>query len=168
MSVTRREWMAAAACWADLLRAQVPESDKLIWFDPRDAAEIRAIAARIIPDDDTPGAERAGVIFFIDHALAGYDSDKQQLYKRGLAEIQAKRDQMFPGSRTIAGLQTDQQIALLKAMEKSEFFQQVRLHTILGFFTQPIGVKLLGVDHKMQYEPPFGYYDAEIVRGGTP
>jgi gluconate 2-dehydrogenase gamma chain len=157
----------AAACWAELLRAQPPESEKFVWFDPRDAGEIRAIAARIIPDDDTPGAERAGVIFFIDRALAGYDSDKQQLYKHGLAETQAKRVQMFPGSRTIAALPADQQIALLKAIEKSEFFQQVRLHTILGFFTQPIGVKLLGVDHKMQYEPPFGYYDAEAGRGAA-
>jgi len=160
--------MLAAACWAEVLRAQAPESEKFVWFDPRDAAEIRAIAARIIPDDDTPGAGRAGVIFFIDRALVGYDSDKQQLYKRGLAETQAKRDEMFPGSRTIASLSTEQQIALLKAIEKGEFFQQVRLHTILGFFTQPIGIKLLGVDHKMQYEPPFGYYDAEAARAGAP
>jgi len=167
MSVTRREWMLAAACWVEVLRAQPPESEKFAWFDPRDAAEIRAIAARIIPDDDTPGAERAGVIFFIDRALAGYDSDKRQLYQRGLAQTQTKREEMFPGSRTIAALSPDQQIALLKAIEKGEFFQQVRTHTILGFFTQPIGITLLSVDHKMQYAPPFGYYDAEAARGAA-
>ncbi len=153
--------MLAAACWAEVLRAQNSQSEQLMWFNPADAAEIKAIAAQIIPDDNTPGAGTAGVIWFIDRSLAGFDQDKQELYKRGLSETQAKRAELFPGSTSIASLTNDQQIALLKAIEKSEFFQQVRLHTILGFFGQPIGLKFLGVEHQMHYEPPFGYYDAE-------
>ena len=167
--------MLAAACWGEVLRAQTPESTKFAWFDPATATEIKAIAAQIIPDDDTPGAERAGVIWFIDRALAGYDQDKQELYKRGLAEAQAKRAALFPGSASIASLASDQQIALLKAIEQTEFFQQVRLHTILGFFGHPmhggnrdmVGWKLIGFDHQMQYEPPFGYYDAEARKRGA-
>jgi gluconate 2-dehydrogenase gamma chain len=165
MNISRREWMLAAACWHEVLRAQTPGDPRFAWFDPASAVEIRAIAAQIIPDDDTPGAERAGVIWFIDRALAGYDQDKQELYKRGLAETQAKRSAMFPGSASIASLTAGQQIALLKAIEKTDFFQQVRLHTVLGFFGQPIGAKFLGIDHQMSYEPPFGYYDAEAARG---
>lgn len=153
--------MLAAACWAEVLRAQNSQSEQLMWFNPADAAEIKAIAAQIIPDDNTPGAGTAGVIWFIDRSLAGFDQDKQELYKRGLSETQAKRAELFPGSTSIASLTNDQQIALLKAIEKSEFFQQVRLHTILGFFGQPIGLKFLGVEHQMHYKPPFGYYDAE-------
>ena len=34
------------------------------------AAEIEAIAARIIPSDATPGAREAGVVYFIDRALS--------------------------------------------------------------------------------------------------
>jgi gluconate 2-dehydrogenase gamma chain len=162
MNISRREWMWAAACWGEVLRAQTRE---FTWFDPASAAEIRAIAAQIIPADGGPGAEQAGVIFFIDRALAGYDRDQQELYKRGLAETQAKRKEMFPESDSIAGLTGQQQIALLKAIEKTEFFQEVRFHTILGFFGQPMGVKFLGVEHAMHYEPPFGYYDAEAARG---
>jgi gluconate 2-dehydrogenase gamma chain len=161
MKISRREWVLAAACWAEVLRAQNSQSEQLMWFNPADAAEIKAIAAQIIPDDNTPGAGTAGVIWFIDRSLAGFDQDKQELYKRGLSETQAKRAELFPGSTSIASLTNDQQIALLKAIEKSEFFQQVRLHTILGFFGQPIGLKFLGVEHQMHYEPPFGYYDAE-------
>jgi gluconate 2-dehydrogenase gamma chain len=167
--------MLAAACWTEVLRAQTPGSNSLAWFDPATAAEIKAIAAQIIPDDDTPGAERAGVIWFIDRALAGYDQDKQELYKHGLAETQAKRAELFSASTSIASLTGEQQIALLKAIEKSEFFQQVRLHTILGFFGHPmhggnrdmVGWKLIGFEHQMQYEPPFGYYDAEARKRGA-
>jgi hypothetical protein len=161
MKITRREWVLAAACWGEVLRAQNSESSQLMWFNPADAAEIKAIAAQIIPDDDTPGAGTAGVIWFIDRSLAGYDQDKQELYKRGLADTQKKRTELFPGSTSIFGLSNEQQIALLKAIEKTEFFQQVRLHSILGFFGQPTGLKFLGVEHQMHYAPPFGYYDAE-------
>lgn len=171
MQLNRRDWMLAAVCWAELLRAQPKQ---FAWFDPATASEIEAIAGEILPDDETPGAKQAGVIWFIDGALAGYDQDRRELYKRGLAEIQAKRGQMFPASSSIAGLAAEQRIALLKAIEKTEFFQQVRQHTALGFFGHPkyggnrdmAGWKLIGVEHAMHYEPPFGYYDAEALREG--
>jgi gluconate 2-dehydrogenase gamma chain len=174
MHTSRRDWILAAACWTEALRAQGAKPERFTWFDAATAAEIRAIAAQIIPDDETPGAERAGVIWFIDSALAGYDKDKRELYRRGLAETQSRRAGMFPGSSSIAGLRTDEQIALLRAIEKTEFFQQVRQHTVLGFFGHPMhggnrdmaGWKLIGIEHKMRYEQPFGYYDAEAGRGG--
>lgn len=172
MTISRREWLLAAACWAEVLRAQ---SEQFTWFDPATAAEIKAIACQIIPDDETPGADRAGVIWFIDRALAGYDQDKRELYKRGLAEMQAKRAELFPGSSSIASLTTDQQIQLLRAAEKTDFFQAVRYHTVLGFFGHPkyggnrgeVGWKLIGVEYSMQYQPPFGYYDAEAAKEST-
>jgi gluconate 2-dehydrogenase gamma chain len=167
MKISRREWVLAAACWAEVLQAQNSQSEQLVWFNPADAAEIKAIAAQIIPDDNTPGAGTAGVIWFIDRSLAGFDRDKQDLYKRGLAETQAKRAELFPGSTSIASLNNAQQIALLKAVEKTDFFQQVRLHAILGFFGQPVGQKFLGVEHQMHFEPPFGYYDAEAARSNS-
>jgi gluconate 2-dehydrogenase gamma chain len=173
MNLTRRDWMLAAACWAEVLRAQSQDSAKFVYFDPATAAEIEAIAAQILPDDETPGARTAGVIWFIDRALAGYDQDKQQLYRDGLAAAQAKRAELFPGSTTIAALPAGQQIQLLKAIETTEFFLQVRTHTALGFLGHPmhggnrnqVGWKLIGLDHQMQYQPPFGYYDAETARG---
>jgi gluconate 2-dehydrogenase gamma chain len=175
MNLTRRDWMLAAACWTEVLRAQTLAATRFVFFDPATAAEIKAIAAQIIPDDDTPGADRAGVIWFIDRALAGYDRDKRELYKRGLAETQAKRAALFPDSTSIASLTAEQQIVLLKAIEKTEFFQAVRLHTVLGFFGHPmhggnrdmVGWKLIGIEHSMHYEPPFGYYDAAAASGGA-
>src|SRR5258708_20381796 len=167
MNITRREWVLATACWAEVLRAQSSPSNQFVWFDPATAAEIQVIAAQIIPDDETPGAEKAGVIWFIDRSLAGYDQDKQALYKTGIAETQKKRDELFPGSTSLASLSRDKQIALLKAIEKTDFFQQVRLHTILGFFGQPVRLTFVGVEHQMHYEAPFGYYDAEAARSAA-
>jgi hypothetical protein len=147
--------MLAAACWSQVIRAQT----KFVSFDPATAGEIQAIAACIIPDDDT-----AGVVWFIDRALAGYDLDKRDVYTQGLAAVQAKRESMFPASTSIASLSLHQQIALLTAIQDSEFFRLVRLHTVLGFFAQPPGWKQMGIEHSMQFQPPFGYYDAEAAR----
>ena len=156
--------MFAAVCWADVLRA---ETSELAWFDTFAAAEIKAIAAAIIPETDTPGADRAGVIWFIDRALAGYDRDKRDLYARGLRETESRRAELFPDSTRIDSLTPEQRIVLLKSIEHTEFFKQVRFHTILGFFGHPMhggnrdmaGWKMLGLEHSMRYEPPFGYYD---------
>jgi gluconate 2-dehydrogenase gamma chain len=166
--ITRRDWVLAAACWADVLRAQ----QTLRYFDRATAAEVEAIAETIIPADVAPGAREAGVVWFIDGALAGYDEDKHEAYRKGLAEIQLKRAELFPGSPTIAGLTSAQRIELLKSVEKTDFFRLIRLHTILGFFGDPkhggnrgdAAAKLLGIERSMHFQPPFGYYDREADR----
>lgn len=139
------------------------------YFDARSAAEIDAMASQIIPSDDTPGAREAGVIYFIDRALATFDRDKRAAYQAGLAAVQAKRKELFPQSESIASLAPAQQIALLHAIEKSEFFELVRFHTLLGFLGAPsyggnrdqVGWKLIGFEDRMTFQPPFGYYDHE-------
>ena len=76
---------------------------------------------------------------------------------------------MFPGSKSIAGLSGEQQIALLKSIEQSAFFGTLRFHAILGFFGNPsyggnrgeAGWKLIGFEDAGHFEPPFGYYDRE-------
>ena len=55
-----------------------------------------------------PARKPLVVIWFIDRSLAGYDQDKQELYKSGLAQTQAKRAEMFPGSTSIASLPDEQ------------------------------------------------------------
>lgn len=132
MHISRRGWLLAAACWTEVLRGD----NHFVFFDAATAVEIKAIAEQIIP-----GAGEAGVIWFIDRALAGYDKDKRELYQKGLRETTG-----------FAALRPEQQLALLKTIEKTEFFQQVRLHTLMGFYGKP--------ERMMHYEPPFGYYDA--------
>src|SRR5262244_4402240 len=75
--------------------AQSAAPVKFEFFTPEQAAEIEAIAAQIIPTDDTPGAREARVIYFIDRALATFDKDKQQIYAKGMKALDAKRKKMF-------------------------------------------------------------------------
>ena len=69
----------------------------------------------------------------------------------------------------MASLTADQQIAVLQAIEKSDFFELLRTHTVLGFLGSPsyggnrggVGWKHIGFEDRMAFEPPFGYYDAQ-------
>jgi gluconate 2-dehydrogenase gamma chain len=162
-------WLAAR--WPDVLAAQqhareVAKSDTPVefeFFTAEQALEIEAVAARIIPTDDTPGAREARVIYFIDRALVTFDKDKQPLYQRGLAALRAKAKNKF------SNLNSAQQIKLLKGIQLTEFFQQVRAHTIMGFFANPeyggnyerMGWKHIGFEDQHYFKPPFGFYDRE-------
>jgi len=133
------------------------------------AGEIEAIAAQIIPSTGGPGAREAGVIFFIDRALTTFAHDQREAYRSGMAQFQQKRKELFPESTAIASLTGPQQITLIRRMEKSDFFELLRTHTVLGFLADPryggnrgkVGWQQIGFEDRMSYQPPFGYYDAE-------
>ena len=137
------------------------------FFDPATAAEIEALAAQIIPADETPGAKEAGVIYFIDRALGGFESDKQAIYKSGLAAAQENRKKLFPESTSIAKLTDGQCHKLVESIDTTEFFQILREHTAMGFFGNPeyggnrnkAGWKLIGFEDAHMFTPPFGSYD---------
>jgi gluconate 2-dehydrogenase gamma chain len=162
--ITRRDWLVAAACWAEVLRAQ---QSSYTYFDAHTAAEIEALAEAIIPAGSLPGARQAGVIWFIDRALAIFEPDKRAVYRAGMSDLETKRASLFPGSVTIAELTPGQRNILLESIEKTDFFRLLRLHTILGFFGHPrhggnrdlAGFTLLGRENAMHFQPPFGYYD---------
>ncbi len=140
---------------------------KFGFFTPEQAREVEAMAAQIIPSDDTPGAREAGVIHFIDRALTTFDTDKQKQYADGLGQLQAKVQDLFPDAARFSAATAEQQIAVLKAVEKTDFFGLVRTHTVMGFFCLPerdgnrggVGWKLIGMEDAHVYSPPFGYYD---------
>ncbi|MEK6320701.1 MAG: gluconate 2-dehydrogenase subunit 3 family protein [Acidobacteriota bacterium] len=149
--------------------AQSAESARLEFFSPEQAAEVEAIAAQIIPTDDLPGAREARVIYFIDRALSTFDKDKQQEYAKGLKDLQATQKKMFAKFAKFSELSSDQQITLLKKIEKTEFFNLVRTHTVMGFLIDPeyggnfnrVGWKVIGFQDQFNFKPPFGYYDRE-------
>jgi hypothetical protein len=172
-------WLASR--WTEILAAQehahraalaAPES-KLEILSAEDAVEIEAVAAQIIPSDSTPGAREAHVIYFIDRALATFDGDKRKLYVRGLRELQSRSRKLFRGTRRFSDLTANQQIQVLKSIEKTQFFEMVRAHTIAGFFSNPeyggndhqIGWKHIGFESAFTFEPPFGSYDRDSKQG---
>jgi len=153
---------------AEYAQTGAGQSAKLAFFSDAQAAEVSAMAAQIIPTDDTPGAREARVINFIDRALVTFDKDQQPAYTQGLEELATQTKQLFPAAARFSALTSDQQIQVLTAMERSPFFNTVRTHTITGFFASPVhggnynkvGWKLVDYDDSLNHKPPFGYYDA--------
>ncbi len=143
------------------------------FFSPEDAAEVEAMAAQVIPSDDAPGAREAHVIYFIDRVLATFDRDKQPAYTQGLKDLRHRTQELVSSVNRFSSLTTEQQIQLLSAIEKTDFFELVRLHTIMGYLSRPeyggnynqTGWKLIGFEDQMTYHPPFGYYDSEYNKG---
>jgi gluconate 2-dehydrogenase gamma chain len=170
-------WLAAN--WPGILAAQEHAQLMAPWgssaqfavFTKEQAIEVAAIASQIIPTDDTPGAQEAGCVFFIDTALTTFLADSQPLYTQGLKDVQAKTQELFPGATKFSELTSAQQIQVLTAIEKNPFFTAVRNHTILGMFSSPkhggnwneVGWKLIGFEDTLNFQAPFGYYDAQTT-----
>jgi gluconate 2-dehydrogenase gamma chain len=148
--------------------AQSGQAAKFEFFTPEQATEVEAMAAQIIPTDNTPGAREAHVVYFIDRALVTFERPRQPAYVQGLKDLDAQTKQLFPSASKFSALTSAQQIQVLTAMEKTPFFNLVRTHTISGFFASPVhggnqdkvGWKLVGYDDSLNFKPPFGYYDA--------
>ncbi len=184
MPVSRREFMQGlAAIWLGAAsacrRTLDPEaathafpSDAsapprvLAFLSQEQADDVEAIAARIFPTDETPGAREAGVIWFIDAALPGFTTDTQSLYTDGLHQLERDVATAHPGRR-FAALTEAQQDALLTTMQETPFFTAVRFATIAGMFALPkyggnagyIGWNLVGQENVHEFTPPFGWYD---------
>ena len=62
----------------------------LIFFNDFEARTVEAIAERIIPGGDGDiGATDAGVVYYIDRAVAGFSVSLQKVYRLGLRELEA-------------------------------------------------------------------------------
>ena len=186
-------WISAH--WPALLSAasharQAAQSRTLArfeFFSPEQAAEIDAISARIIPTTDTPGAQQAGVVFFIDRALVTFAKDDQKIYAEGLPELQAEVRELFPSVAKFSAATPEQQDQILQSFDEqspgaagrpsrrrlttSSFFETARVHTIMGFLIDPdsdkrgnrdgVGWRVIGREREHMFQPPFGYYDKD-------
>lgn len=139
------------------------------------AAVVDAVASRIIPSvDGRPGAHEAGVVHFVDRALATFASRQKSVYVRGIDDLNRRARRLRSGAASFASLQPADQDAILKAIEKTPFFQTARFDTLAGTFGLPAwggnvnhaGWQLLGLTHQPIYQAPFGYYDAEANKQG--
>jgi gluconate 2-dehydrogenase gamma chain len=137
----------------------------------QEALDLSAIAARIIPTTDTPGATEAGVIYFFDNAFAAEMSDSLEDARAGLAEFNNALSEAYSGGRRFGELGEDEQDAFLRTQESSPFFELAWTITMFGFFSMEqyggnrnhIGWDLIGFEgNHGAWQYPFGHYDAEI------
>lgn len=176
---SRRRFMqsAGAATAASLLRISTPalaaiaqaacsardSAAEFSTLDAEEAADFAAIAARLIPTTDTPGAREAGVIHFYDRGWGdelAWSLEDMRGFLQTLNESTAAR---------FATLSEDEQDATLRKHEDDGRFEVLRLITIFGFFSmekyggnkERVGWDLIGFQgHHGAWAPPFGYYDA--------
>jgi hypothetical protein len=138
-----------------------------------EAREFEAIATRILPTTDTPGAREAGAIWFIDKTYGSMYADFLDKDRAMLADFQSGIAAAFPGAELFSDLDEADQDAYLVSRQNTEFFRTVHFKTLAGVFGMSsyggnrdgIGWQLLGMDgppHAWSY--PFGYYDAEYAK----
>ena len=158
-------WLAAlASCARDDARGGRPFER----LTSDEARTLRAFAARIIPSDDTPGADEAGAVHFIERALAvPFFAHYRPLITAGSADLDLRASAL--GARKgFSTLSVSRQIALMRDIEHTEFFAAARTLVVMGTFADPshggnqsgLGWTMIGIDHRPSYAPPFGWYDA--------
>lgn len=162
-----------ALAWAG---GQVGKADATLTVLTKAQADVLdALTSRILPAVDArPGAHDAGVVYFIDRALATFNANQKQVYLDGIADLNRRAGLKSKASTTFAALTPAQQDEVIRDIEKTPFFEAARFDTIVGTFALPTwggnrdyaGWHMLGFEHQPAFQPPFGYYDAEINKRG--
>jgi gluconate 2-dehydrogenase gamma chain len=113
-------------------------------FNEFEFAVLTAVADRIFPPTDTPGAVEIGAVIYIEIALGGDYAQSLSLYRAGLQAINAEARRKF--ARDFAELNGSEQDAILAEFESgsisgfeqaAEFFETVRYHVLEGVFCEP-------------------------------
>ena len=166
--ISRREAIRRAA----LLAGVVLSPDWLILVDrarpfaqalnltPAQVTIAGAIADRIIPRTDTPGAADVGVPAFIDLLYGEFMTEaERKMLTDGLDQVEAAAKSTAGAS--FLTLTAERQDAVLREIARAEesreqgFFRLIRSATVLGYFTsEQVGRNVL------HYDPVPGRYDA--------
>jgi gluconate 2-dehydrogenase gamma chain len=163
-------WAEIAQASHEARAASQPAGEaRMSFLSAAEAADIEAVAAQIIPTDDTPGAREAGVVYFVDRALVTFLPQLASDYRAQLAEFQVTFRGRHPGAASFAALPSEEQVEYLKTVDRTPFFDTTRLLTLLGMFSMPahggnrngVGWKLMGFEDRHAFQPPFGYYDRD-------
>ena len=131
-------------------------------FSASQRALTSAIAERILPKTDTPGAIEAGVPAFIELMVGEYLTlDEKGLFLAGLIEVEGLS--MTKHRRAFTAVEPAQQDALLKELaaasqsKERSFFHLIKELTVVGYFTSEIVGKTV-----LHYDPVPGRLDGCI------
>lgn len=120
------------------------------FFTPAEFATIDQLSEMIIPRDESPGAQDAGVAEFIDF-MAANDAELQWPFRYGLDWLNA-RAQARHGAG-FSALSDNQRTDLLRPLaygaaapaeaDGRAFFTLLRQYTVMGYYTSRIGLEEL-------------------------
>ena len=144
---------------------------KPLFFSPQDYQMVEHLAEMIIPEDDSPGAKKAGVAEFIDFMVANRvpvstsrdirstddamaaGNEEQNRFLAGLDWMNARTRSEF--GREFMDCTSEQQNSLMEELAYKAkfkpttesgraFFQMMRDYTVVGYYTTEIGLKSIG------------------------
>jgi gluconate 2-dehydrogenase gamma chain len=122
-------------------------NEYFVFFTTPQGHTVEAIAERMIPADaQGPGAREAGAVFYIDRALVGPYAHLKEVYRAGLAGVDAYSETTYRAP--FLKLTADQQDAVLRAMDEAKatgftaptakaFFELLLEHVRQGMFCDP-------------------------------
>ena len=132
------------------------------YLSPRQLDTAGAIADRILPKTDTPGALDVGVLTFIDLMYGEYLTEEER--RRLLSGLDLVEAASLSAYQTGYGrLSLDLRDRVLQAVaassegEEKSFFHQIKELTIVGYFTSETVAKTI-----LRYEPVPGPYQGCI------
>jgi hypothetical protein len=128
---------------ANVLQTAATPGAKAVFLSPAQLDLVSAIAERILPRTDTPGAADVGVPAFVDLMLGKYSSaSERQVFTAGLDEVNAAS--LASHAQSFVKISAAQQDAILMkiavASQKKDktFFHQIKELTVVGYFTSEI------------------------------
>lgn len=159
----RRATLLAGAAFAPAWLALVDRgaaSAQAAGLSSGQLALVAAVAERILPRSDTPGATDVGVPAFINTLYAQFLTDAERtLLSTGLQSVEAAC--LAAHGTGFASATATQQDGVLRSVAVAEqpqpqgFFRMIRSATILGYFTsEQVGRNVL------HYDPVPGRYEA--------
>src|ERR1700694_2827654 len=144
---------------------------KPLFFSPQHYQMVEHLAEMIIPEDDSPGAKKAGVAEFIDFMVANRvpvstsrdirstedaiaaGNEEQNRFLAGLDWMNARTRSEF-GLEFMACTPEQQNSLMEELAYKAKFkpttesgrafFQMMRDYTVVGYYTTEIGLKRIG------------------------
>jgi len=139
------------------------------YFSAADAADVQALTAQIIPSGATPGAREAHAVYFIDRALATFFAERAAAFRAGLEDFQQSFRKAYPASASFAAAQPAEQLAFLRTVDRTPFFESTRILTIIGTLAatkysgnrEGLGWQMMGFEDQHIFEAPFGDYDRD-------
>jgi gluconate 2-dehydrogenase gamma chain len=149
---------ALSAC----AREDALNGEPLRLLSTAEARTLDAAAARLIPSLDGIGAREAGAVHFADQGAR-----RVLQRRRGVLPGRPRR----PGGGRVRDLDEEAQIEYLEGIEDTPFFGFLRALTVFGTFSDPRHGggrndaihRIYGIEHQPGWEPPFGWYDAEVA-----
>lgn len=141
---------------------------------PHEGTTLRTLASAILPPDgDFPGAGEVGAAHFVDRVLEGPLPDLLEPVREGVAELD--RMAVTSGSETggFAALSPEAAGRVLEEFSETEAFGLLHFLVVCSLFAEPhwggsrdAGWSLVGLEHAPVHQPPFGFYDAQVMAQG--